>query len=800
MRVLTQLLISPWLLCPLLGLVLIGGSLVDYPPLLQLEYPIYDQLMEFRNTSGNSRVVLISSDQDSNSAPGNDIDSSHSLVALVNKVRQLGGRDIALLTPPRSVTQKFPVDLTLNNRHKNKPVILAATSNRPSTLFSEIPFTNSLITSTDPLPDPKKLLLNLQNPLAHYRLNRPEKWRFLSGKPGTTPTFLTGHLIFFPDSDGKIRSQPLLISSKNSLLPSLPLQLAIQAQGEDLQKLQIIPAELTGTLKTSSLQIPVIGFYHMLFNLHPEQPSFQIYSGSDLLQNKLKENVLQNKVILIGPTNSYGDRHQVAGYGNLSTSELAALTTATLLENSAPQRPSWGWLAEVGILLYFVILLILLIPRLSGRAGAMTLLLFLSGWILIAAVSLIIFGIWLRIIPPIVLCLVGFVLVRWHIGHRERDLHRQENYRVLAQRFQEQGLLDLALEKALLIEPKTKPSKTTLYNLGLEFERKRMPHNAISIYQHLLQGGRFRDTKKRLRQLEDDNGTTSLSKGSNDTVVLSRSGEKPTLGRYQIERELGQGAMGTVYLGLDPKINRQVAIKTLAYQPLDSEELPQIKERFFREAEAAGNLSHPNIVTIYDVGEEADLAFFAMEFLAGKDLSCYCSPKRRLPVAQVINIILQTASALDYAHQQGVIHRDIKPANLILLPEGQIKVTDFGIARITTNSQTETGIILGTPNYMSPEQVAGKKVDGRSDLFSLGVVMYELLSGVKPFQGESLTALMYNISSSNYQSLKKSCPRLPALCYTIVDKLLQKTLTRRFKSAAALQRELLALKNKLGPS
>jgi len=518
------------------------------------------------------------------------------------------------------------------------------------------------------------------------------------------------------------------------------------------------------------------------------------------LQNKLKENVLQNKVILIGPTNSYGDRHQVAGYDNLSTSELAALTTATLLENSAPQRPSWGWLAEVGILLYFTILLILLVPRLSGRAGAMTLLLFLSGWILITAASLIIFGIWLKTIPPILLCLVGFILVRWHIGHRERALHRQENYRVLAQRFQEQGLLDLALEKALLIDPKTKPSKTILYNLGLEFERKRMPHNAISIYQHLLQGGRFRDTKKRLRQLEGDNGTTSLSKGNNGTVILSRSGEKPTLGRYQIERELGQGAMGTVYLGLDPKINRQVAIKTLAYQPLDSEELPQIKERFFREAEAAGNLSHPNIVTIYDVGEEADLAFFAMEFLAGDDLSCYCSPKKRLPAAQVISIILQTASALDYAHRQGVIHRDIKPANLILLPEGQIKVTDFGIARITTNSQTETGIILGTPSYMSPEQVVGKKVDGRSDLFSLGVVMYELLSGIKPFQGESLTALMYNISNSNYQPLKKSCPRLPALCYTIVDKLLQKTLTRRFKTAAALQRELLALQNKLDPS
>ena len=203
-------------------------------------------------------------------------------------------------------------------------------------------------------------------------------------------------------------------------------------------------------------------------------------------------------------------------------------------------------------------------------------------------------------------------------------------------------------------------------------------------------------------------------------------------------------------------------------------------------------------MTIYDVGEEADLAFFAMELLEGDDLSHYCRPKKRLPVVQVINIILQAATALDYAHRQGVIHRDIKPANMILLPEGQIKVTDFGIARITTSSQTETGIILGTPSYMSPEQVAGKKVDGRSDLFSLGVVMYELLSGEKPFQGESMTALMYNISTSNYRPLAKTCPKLPASCYKIVDKLLQKNLTRRFKTAAILQRELLALQKKLG--
>ncbi len=764
MRLFGRLLISPWALCPLMGLLLLGASLIDHPTLLKLEYPTYDQLLQFRAPPSNNRVVLITINQSSYSSPENSLASQKNLTILINKIHQLGGENIALLDPP-SLPDGFSTEPL-------PPVV-------------------------DPAVKPQQLLINWQNPLAHYRRNSQEGWDIPPKTLSNDQILPAGHLFFFPDPDGKIRSQTLLIPWNNQLLPSLPLQLAILAQGERLQKLQIISPKLTGTLQTNTLQIPVIGDYRMLLDIHPKQPSFQTYRAIDLLLGNPKQDALKDKVVIIGPANSYGDRHLVAGYGNMNTSELAALTTATLLANSAPKRPSWVWLLEMGVLLYFVVLLTLLIPRLSFRTGLVILLLFLASWVLAAAGALIIFSIWLKIIPVTFLCLSGFTLVRWNIGNRERDQHRQESYKVLAQRFQEQGLLDLALEKALLIEPKIKSSKATLYNLGLEFERKRMPHNAISIYQHLLQAGRFRDTKNRLKQLEIPVQTTALGRDDNATVILNSSGEKPTLGRYRIECELGQGAMGTVYLGIDPKINRQVAIKTLAYQQIDMEELPKIKERFFREAEAAGNLSHPNIVTIYDVGEETDLTFFAMELLEGDNLSHYCHPKKRLPIAQVIGIISQTASALDYAHRQGVVHRDIKPANIILSQEGQIKVTDFGIARISTSSQTETGMILGTPSYMSPEQVAGKKVDGRSDLFSLGVVMYELLGGEKPFQGENMTALMYNISNSNYRPLTAVCPKLPSACYTIVDKLLQKTFTRRFKSAGILQQELLVLQKKL---
>jgi serine/threonine-protein kinase len=233
-----------------------------------------------------------------------------------------------------------------------------------------------------------------------------------------------------------------------------------------------------------------------------------------------------------------------------------------------------------------------------------------------------------------------------------------------------------------------------------------------------------------------------------------------------------------------------VAIKTLNYAAIEANELENVKSRFFREAEAAGKLSHPNIVTIFDVGEDHDMAYMAMELLKGNDLSNYCRKENLLPTTQVMQLAASVADALDYAHNQGVVHRDIKPANMILLEINQVKVADFGIARVMSASNTQTGIILGTPNYMSPEQVAGKKVDGRSDLFSLGVVLYELLSGQKPFQGDSLESLMHAISNGSRLPVAEVAPDAPACFAEIVEKLLEKALTRRFKSAAQARDEM----------
>src|SRR5471030_1279792 len=219
------------------------------------------------------------------------------------------------------------------------------------------------------------------------------------------------------------------------------------------------------------------------------------------------------------------------------------------------------------------------------------------------------------------------------------------------------------------------------------------------------------------------------------------------IGRYKIVRELGRGAMGVVYHAIDPNIGRPVAIKTIQFSSVRKpEEQERLRERLFREARSAGMLSHPGIVTIYDVEQQGDLAYIAMEYVDGPTLDQMLSETETVTAGQMFGILGQTAVALDYAHLKGIVHRDIKPANIMIAADGTAKITDFGIAKITASENlTMTGSIVGTPHYMSPEQVQGKQVDGRSDQFSLAVIAFEMLTGEKPYTGEHLTTVVYKI-------------------------------------------------------
>jgi len=222
----------------------------------------------------------------------------------------------------------------------------------------------------------------------------------------------------------------------------------------------------------------------------------------------------------------------------------------------------------------------------------------------------------------------------------------------------------------------------------------------------------------------------------------------------------------------------------------DEDKLQEVKTRFFREAESAGRLSHPNIVTIYDAGEQGDLGYIAMEFIEGKSLKEYSRRPNLMPITDVVQTVAAVADALDYAHQQGVVHRDIKPANIMMTNDRLVKVMDFGIAKLASSSKTQTDVVLGTPTYMSPEQIAGKKVDGRSDVFSLGIVLFELLTGQPPFTADNLSALLFAIAHHPHPELARLRPDLPPKFREVLDRALQKDLPQRYRRAGEFAHDL----------
>jgi serine/threonine-protein kinase len=376
-----------------------------------------------------------------------------------------------------------------------------------------------------------------------------------------------------------------------------------------------------------------------------------------------------------------------------------------------------------------------------------------------------------------------------------------------------------------------KPNATVLgelYALAGQLETRGRAPQAIAVYRHLDRfDNSYRDVAARLKRLMDAERAKpkapaappevhpSLDPAAQSTQPAARPGGAPAaaraapagaagaargpeerpaaigperLGRYQLEREIGRGAMGIVYLGRDTAINRMVAIKAI---PLASEfsdaELVEARTRFFREAETAGRLNHPNIVTIYDVGEERGLAYIAMEYLKGHHLSDYARSNNLLEPRKVLDVIGRTAAALGFAHKQQVVHRDIKPANLMYDPATDVlKITDFGIARLSGAGSTRTGIVLGTPSFMSPEQLEGRSVNGHSDLFSLGVSLFQLLTGQLPFTADSMTGLMQQIAEAPHPPLRAFRPDLPACVESVVDRALAKNPDARFDSGAQM--------------
>ncbi|HEX9626395.1 MAG TPA: serine/threonine-protein kinase [Acidiferrobacterales bacterium] len=613
-----------------------------------------------------------------------------------------------------------------------------------------------------------------------------------------------GHLNVLPDSDGAVRTDALVMQYYDEYYPSLALMIAARSLNLDARDISVTLGEHVTlgklTLETDDRARLYSGFYP---RSERREPPFARYSFHEVLSGKIDARTFRDKIVLIGATaQGVGHRLVTPVDRAMPELELTANSVASILNEDFYRRPEWALWAEMGIWLTIVLYLMFMLPRVAAGPGGFVSFVLFAGLLTGAHYLLVTQQLWLQTVAPALLLLTGHLVLvtkRFFVTERLKvqvEADSAQTNRILGLSYQGQGQLDSAMDKFRSL-PVDDSVLDLIYNLALDFERKRQFNKAAAAYDYILEHrDKFRDAaerRERARQAENSLIIGGGRAGPGGTLILDGADQKPTLGRYELDRELGKGAMGAVYLGRDPKINRVVAIKTMALsEEFAGSDLADVKARFFREAETAGRLNHPYIVTIYDAGEEHDLAYIAMEYLEGKDLTEFIRPDRLLPVHEAVDIVCKVAEALDYAHQNDVVHRDIKPANIMYDQAKQsVKVTDFGIARITASSRTKTGVILGTPSYMSPEQLAGKHLDGRTDLFSLGVTLFELLTGGQPFNGDSMATLMYQIANERHPDVTRLREGLPSCFKTVLDKMLNKNPDKRYQSGIELRDALL---------
>ena len=630
-----------------------------------------------------------------------------------------------------------------------------------------------------------------------------------------------GHLTQFQDVDGVSRKEALVLRYNNQYFPSVALLLA--AEG-----LNLGPADIEVTLgegvrlgRRNIRTDPLLQMNTFFYSGDRDEPAFPLTSFYDVYSGRISAENYRGKIVLIGIT--------AAGAGNVSKTPVAAAmapvetlahAVSSILNEDFFVVPEWNGYARLGTWLFISLYLIALFPHLRagialGVTGALFITLLAAHYLLMTREAL-----WVSLMMPAALLVLGHVLLtsKRFLMTEGRKLASlagsKQSSRMLGLALQGQGQLDKAFEKFREC-PLNDSTMDLLYNLALDYEGKRQFDKAGAAYLYMSDHApKFRDIAQRISRSKIMEGTMLLQSAdpgsvaigtklpestatgaaaATGTPLLDGTGEqKPIFGRYQVEQVLGKGAMGVVYRGQDLKINRFVAIKTVELeQNFEVHELDEIRERFFREAETAGRLNHPNIVTIFDAGEEHNLAYIAMEFLKGQDLTAYTKADRLLPVDKVLNIVIQAAEALDYAHGENVVHRDIKPANIMYEADSQsVKLTDFGIARVTDSSKTKTGMVLGTPSYMSPEQLSGRKIDGRSDLFSLGVMLFQLCTGQLPFKADSMAGLMFKIANDTHPSPGDLRPELPPCLTSIIDKALAKLADERYSRGAEMARDL----------
>ena len=552
------------------------------------------------------------------------------------------------------------------------------------------------------------------------------------------------------DDDGVLRKSGLWHLNDGIMAPSLPLAVAFDS--DETRSHHGMSNDVNEIFLSNYVELPRVDIDDLL------DP------GNDRLAYRDATVFVDASPALVGSVATLPSGQFV------TVSEIVASLLADIEQDRTIFTPGWvralEWLAPT----LLAIIAVLVMPERSRKDIAVMTGVAVVLILLIETLLLYVLHVRIDLARPILIFAGVAALSIWLTGDEKqelRDAFKRGNDFLAAGR----------LEPAFAEFRRCPPSETVatvMYKLSLAFEEQAKPERAEAVLEWM-------------KRTHGD-GPATNGVGKEATAGPQR------LGRYVIERRIGRGAMGAVYLAKDPRINRPVALKAIPIEKeFEDDELKEARLRFYREAESAGRLAHPNIITVFDAGEDKGLAYIAMEFVPGIPLKKFTDPKKLLAPKRALELCAQTAEALDYAHNQGVIHRDIKPANLLYNPkEGSLKITDFGVARMTDGNATKTGIVLGTPMYMSPEQLNADKITGHSDLFSLGVTLYELLVGDVPFQATNIAVLMTKITSEDPAPISQRRAGIPPSIDTVLAKALAKNPQDRFSCGAEMA---IALRN-----
>lgn len=560
----------------------------------------------------------------------------------------------------------------------------------------------------------------------------------------------SGFVEWRPDDDGVLRRAQLWMLIEDSMTPSLALA-----------------AALADPARASDPRLSTVDDTIFLSNYTPVSR----IAADDVLDGRFSSEDFSGKTVFIDAHPALAAAAATLPSDQYVThSEVTAAILADMEDGRAILTPGWVNALQWLVPAFVAVVVVLLLPG-RKRRGVLTIAATLLMGLLLMEAALL-FALRVRIdLGRAMLLVIGAGAMLWWLCGSARKI-TVSSYKRGAD-FLAAGRLEPAFAELRRCEP-TETVASAMYKLSLAFEEKAQPERAEAVLDWLKR---------------TDNG-----QGQGKPLGEKVSGVPERLGRYVIERKLGRGAMGAVYLARDPRINRPVALKVIPLEKeFEDEELKEARIRFFREAESAGRLAHPNIVTVYDAGEDQHLAYIAMEYLQGTPLTRFTDPKKLLAPNKALELCARTAEALDYAHNQGIIHRDIKPANILYnLRDDALKISDFGVARMTDNNRTKTGIVLGTPMYMSPEQLNAEDLTGHSDLFSLGVTLYELLTGEVPFKANNIAVLMTRITTEDPTPVSNRRAGVPPSVDSVLLKALAKRPENRFANGAEMA---IALRN-----